>query len=61
MRLPTGIVYAGGAKANVLFFDRKPAMESGEAAAEKLWVYGFRAGQRFPKLAGRVGGGRIGG
>ncbi len=25
LRLPTGIFYAGGVKANVLFFDRKPA------------------------------------
>ena len=24
LRLPTGIFYAGGVKANVLFFDRKP-------------------------------------
>ena len=29
LRLPTGIFYAGGVKANVLFFDRKPAV--GEA------------------------------
>jgi len=25
LRLPTGIFYAQGVKANVLFFDRKPA------------------------------------
>jgi type I restriction enzyme M protein len=25
LRLPTGIFYAGGVKANVLFFDKKPA------------------------------------
>jgi type I restriction enzyme M protein len=25
LRLPTGIFYAGGVKANVLFFDRKSA------------------------------------
>ena len=28
LRLPTGIFYAQGVKANVLFFDRKPASES---------------------------------
>ena len=28
LRLPTGIFYAQGVKANVLFFDRKPARES---------------------------------
>jgi len=27
LRLPTGIFYAQGVKANVLFFDRKPASE----------------------------------
>ncbi|WP_281419860.1 N-6 DNA methylase [Paractinoplanes toevensis] len=36
LRLPTGIFYAGGVKANVLFFDKKPARP--EAAwASKLW------------------------
>ena len=28
LRLPTGIFYAGGVKANVLFFDKKPAAET---------------------------------
>jgi type I restriction enzyme M protein len=28
LRLPTGIFYAGGVKANVLFFDKKPAAEA---------------------------------
>lgn len=28
LRLPTGLFYAQGVKANVLFFDRKPAPES---------------------------------
>ena len=28
LRLPTGIFYAQGVKANVLFFDRKPAAET---------------------------------
>ena len=27
LRLPTGIFYAQGVKANVLFFDRKPAAD----------------------------------
>ena len=33
LRLPTGIFYAGGVKANVLFFDRKPA--DGEAVDQE--------------------------
>ena len=28
LRLPTGILYAGGVKANVLFFDKKPVAET---------------------------------
>lgn len=45
LRLPTGIFYAQGVKANVLFFDRKPASET--AWTEKLWIYDLRTNQRF--------------
>jgi type I restriction enzyme M protein len=45
LRLPTGIFYSQGVKANVLFFDRAPAGES--VATEALWVYDFRTNQRF--------------
>jgi type I restriction enzyme M protein len=47
LRLPTGIFYAGGVKANVLFFDRKPARTDGKAWTEKLWIYDFRTNQHF--------------
>ncbi|MEU3307133.1 HsdM family class I SAM-dependent methyltransferase [Nocardiopsis sp. NPDC055551] len=47
LRLPTGIFYAGGVNANVLFFERKPARTSGESWTKKMWVYDFRTGQRF--------------
>lgn len=40
LRLPTGIFYAQGVKANVLFFDAKPA--SKQAWTESVWVYDFR-------------------
>jgi type I restriction enzyme M protein len=40
LRLPTGIFYAQGVKANVLFFDAKPA--SKKAWTENVWVYDFR-------------------
>ena len=36
LRLPTGLFYAGGVKANVLFFDGKPAQE--KPWTKKLWV-----------------------
>jgi type I restriction enzyme M protein len=45
LRLPTGIFYAGGVKANVLFFDKKPASE--KPWTTKLWVYDFRTNQHF--------------
>ena len=45
LRLPTGIFYAGGVKANVLFFDKRQARE--EPWTERLWVYDFRVGQHF--------------
>src|SRR5262249_6317576 len=45
LRLPTGIFYAQGVKANVLFFERKPASET--PWTKKLWVYDLRTNQHF--------------
>jgi type I restriction enzyme M protein len=45
LRLPTGIFYKQGVKANVLFFDKQPP--SDEAATEGLWIYDLRTNQRF--------------
>jgi type I restriction enzyme M protein len=45
LRLPTGIFYAQGVKANVLFFDRKPAQE--KPWTEKLWIYDLRTNLHF--------------
>jgi type I restriction enzyme M protein len=45
LRLPTGIFYAQGVKANVLFFDRKPASE--KPWTTKLWIYDFRTNEHF--------------
>lgn len=46
LRLPTGIVYAGGVKANVLFFEKKQ-VRMDQPWTGKLWVYDFRTGQHF--------------
>jgi type I restriction enzyme M protein len=46
LRLPTGIFYAGGVKANVLFFDAKRAGPE-LPWTSTLWVYDFRTGQHF--------------
>jgi type I restriction enzyme M protein len=45
LRLPTGVFYAQGVKANVLFFDRKPASEN--PWTDKLWIYDLRTNQHF--------------
>lgn len=45
LRLPTGLFYAQGVKANVLFFDKRPARE--EPWTERLWVYDLRINQHF--------------
>jgi len=45
LRLPTGIFYAQGVKANVLFFDRKPAQE--RPWTQKLWIYDLRTNLHF--------------
>lgn len=45
LRLPTGIFYAQGVKANVLFFDKKPASE--KPWTDKLWIYDLRTNQHF--------------
>jgi type I restriction enzyme M protein len=40
LRLPTGIFYRPGVKANVLFFDNKPAAR--EAWTKEIWIYDYR-------------------
>jgi type I restriction enzyme M protein len=40
LRLPTGIFYAQGVKANVIFFDNKPA--SKDPWTKEIWVYDYR-------------------
>jgi type I restriction enzyme M protein len=45
LRLPTGLFYAQGVKANVIFFERKPASET--PWTKKLWIYDLRTNQHF--------------
>ena len=40
LRLPTGIFYAQGVKANVIFFDAKPA--SKDPWTKEVWIYDYR-------------------
>ncbi len=45
LRLPTGIFYAQGVKANVLFFNRRPASE--EPWTKEMWIYDLRTNVHF--------------
>lgn len=45
LRLPTGIFYAQGVKANVVFFDRKPA--AADPWTKATWVYDLRSNMHF--------------
>ena len=45
LRLPTGIFYAQGVKANVLFFERREASET--PWTKDLWIYDLRTNQHF--------------
>jgi len=45
LRLPTGIWYSPGVKANVIFFDKKEGRA--EPWTDKLWVYDLRTNKHF--------------
>ena len=46
LRLPTGIFYAQGVKANVLFFDKFPPLEN-DHRTKNVWIYDFRTNINF--------------
>jgi type I restriction enzyme M protein len=50
LRLPTGLFYAQGVKANVFFFDKKPASET--PWTKKLWIYDLRTNKHFTLKTG---------
>ena len=45
LRLPTGIFYKPGVKANVIFFDKRPA--SAERQTKEIWIYDLRTNMHF--------------
>ncbi|MBP6095751.1 MAG: SAM-dependent DNA methyltransferase [Methyloversatilis sp.] len=45
LRLPTGIFYAQGVKANVLFFDARP--KDGRVHTKGVWIYDLRTNMHF--------------
>jgi type I restriction enzyme M protein len=52
LRLPTGIFYAQGVKANVLFFERKPGAAT--PWTKTVWVYDLRTNQHFTLKQNRL-------
>ena len=52
LRLPTDIFYAQGVKANVLFFDRKPA--SATPWTKEVWFYDLRTNKHFTLKQNRM-------
>lgn len=53
LRLPTGLFYAQGVKANVIFLDNKPA--SKEVWTRQVWIYDLRTNIRFTLKTKRLG------
>lgn len=45
LRLPTGIFYKPGVKANVLFYDKRPA--SPDCQTKEVWIYDLRTNKHF--------------
>ena len=52
LRLPTGIFYAAGVSANVLFFNRPTQGE--EIFDRKLWVFDLRTNKHFTLVGNRI-------
>ena len=52
LRLPTGIFYSQGVKANVLFFERRPA--SNTPWTKTVWFYDFRTNMHFTLKQNRL-------
>jgi type I restriction enzyme M protein len=47
LRLPAGLFYASGVRANVLFFDRPTGERRIVPTTEKVWIYDLRVGMHF--------------
>lgn len=54
LRLPTGIFYAGGVKANVVFFEKKPHRADGKPWTAGIWFYDLRTNMNFTQKENRM-------
>lgn len=53
LRLPTGIFYAQGVKANVLFFEKRGNSEG--VQSKEVWIYDLRSAKRFTLVGNPIG------
>lgn len=54
LRLPTGIFYAGGVKANVIFFTKKPHRTDGKPWTHETWYYDLRINMNFTQKTNKM-------
>ena len=54
LRLPTGIFYAGGVKANVIFFEKKPHGADGRPSTHETWFYDLRTNMNFTQKENKM-------
>lgn len=54
LRLPTGIFYANGVKANVIFFEKKSHREDGKPWTDTIWFYDLRTNMRFTQKENKM-------
>ena len=54
LRLPTGIFYANGVRANVLFFTKKPHNKDGKPWTRETWFYDLRTNMSFTQKENRM-------
>lgn len=54
LRLPTGIFYAGGVKANVLFFTKKHHRTDGKSWTRETWFYDLRTNMNFTQKTNKM-------
>lgn len=54
LRLPTGIFYANGVKANVVFFEKKRYREDGKPWTDAIWFYDLRTNMSFTQKENKM-------
>jgi len=57
LRLPTGIWYSPGVKANVLFFDKRSPAHA--PATKEIWIYDLRKNRNFSLRQNPIGSGDL--